>query len=80
VHNYSSFLPLQSFFDGNVCDILQFAFVVDGEQVDGITGNANVCDDASATRFSFGGDGQAYFVAVVTEFGAGSRFLFQLYN
>lgn len=56
-----------------------FGLVVDGEQEDGVVGDQQVGDDAGATgfAFSFGGDGQAYFVAVITQGGALIGSLFQ---
>jgi hypothetical protein len=64
---FLSLETLQSFFDDIICDIVQFAFVVDGKQVDVIAGDANMGDDASGAgfSFSFGGDGQAFFGASV---------------
>ena len=61
-----------------ICDIFHLAFVVDGEEVNGGADNLYVCNHpcAAGFSFSFGGDGQSYFVKVVAEFGAGGWILF----
>ena len=57
-----------------IFDICLFGFVVDGEQINGVVNDLNIGDDASTPglTFTFGRDGQPYFVAMIAE--SGHRF------
>jgi hypothetical protein len=69
---------LHSFHDLFIGNILHLAFIIDGQEIDVLCGDVNVGDDACAAgfSFSFGADGKADLVAVVTEVGSSGGIFF----
>ena len=72
----------KQFFMFLVGDIFLIGLVIDGEQVNGCSGNFQVRDHSKAARFSFafGSDGHAYFEAVVAQGSSLCGFFLQAYQ